>query len=84
LAPVTITTLSLTLLWGHQQLQIESKTHHVETYGPTVSVAILGIFGTPSNDPRSAGLCGFASCSLNAVMRALVLIDIVEKSYSLW
>jgi hypothetical protein len=50
-----------------------------ETYGPTVSVAIVGMFGTPSNDPRSAGFRGFASCSLKAVMRAFVLIDMAEK-----
>jgi hypothetical protein len=49
------------------------------TYGPMVSVAMVGIFGTPSNDPRSAGFRGFASCSLSAVMRAFVLMDMIER-----
>jgi len=50
----------------------------LETYAPMVSVAIVGMFGTPSNDPRSAGFLGFASCSLKAFTRALELIDMID------
>ena len=44
-----------------------------------VSVAMVGMFGTPSKDPRSAGFLGFASCSLKAFTRALELIDMIDK-----
>ena len=49
------------------------------TYAPIVSVAMVGMLGTPSNDPRSAGFLGFASCSLMAVTRALELIDMIDE-----
>lgn len=49
------------------------------TYAPMVSVAIVGMFGTPSNDPRSAGFLGFASCSLKAFTRALELMDMIDE-----
>ena len=48
-----------------------------------VSVAMVGMFGTPSNAPRSAGFLGFASCSLKAFMRAFVLIDMIDVYYLL-
>jgi hypothetical protein len=44
-----------------------------------VSVAMVGIFGTPSKDPRSAGFLGFASCSLKAFTRAFELIDMIDE-----
>jgi hypothetical protein len=44
-----------------------------------VSVAMVGMFGTPSNDPRSEGFLGFASCSLRAFTRALELIDMIDE-----
>ena len=50
-----------------------------------VSVAMVGMFGTPSNDPRSAGFLGFASCSLKAFTRALELIeDMIDKVFMIF
>ena len=63
---------------------MQRTTYTLETYAPIVSVAMVGMFGTPSNDPRSAGFRGFASCSLKAFTRALALIDDMMTKYLLY
>lgn len=50
-----------------------------------VSLAIVGMLGTPSNDPSSAGSFGFASCSLNAAARFFAgFEDMADWNYRVW